>query len=669
MATTPTNKPIPSEDPRDLKFNAGKIDEVVNSGEHYYTDRFGVRRFTIAGFQYTAEEAISKYGYITMDSFEDGATLTLPNQTLRYEANGEYYRWDGDFPKIVPAGSTPDGTGEVKQGAWVSVGDASLRSNLSSTSGATLIGIGDGSTLQEYVDNCQYVDSFQSAAALSSVRSEVKKIVTLRYYASLPPGAFHTHYSGNTFIRSGTGTPGETDGGSYFVLSDGSKWVSCLPIHVDRFGACGGVSPVTFDSGPAFQKAVIAVGKSLYASSGLVHMNGPVYNINTKVLWPSNVTFVGNQTSIISSPASSDYIIESGYFSSGELVTNWGLDDTTLLANAIVTDSRFLNTHFIGIDKIFNLRGFTIGCAIGSESKCVTFTSCGTCVNADMSFYSAFHFFVRGEHATSLGQYATNFGHQCNLNRINVTYADRAYGTTLSEPVSVGRPTANMQLPDFSGSSFEGIAGIGVLLRGTTYGVKLDNVYVENVAILVAKDTGNFKTYDMSLNHDSWNFGVTKLLGIAGANNIKIGLSNQSGDYPKIEFVSASGLENTGEIDISGKIGLTASKLILDMHDDIKLNFRYEFRGYDVIYASPEAYVVMPNVGYQQFNYTLKAFDSTHSIIKSGIASIQGVTSLGTTNAYISQNPDGSIVLHFTGLDSTVNSWLTSATFVVSTWS
>lgn len=141
MATTPTNKPIPSEDPRDLKFNAGKIDEVVNSDAHYYTDRFGQRRLTSSGFQHaaeesitefkhTAEEAIRNYGYITMDSFEDGATLTLPNQALRHEANGEYYRWDGEFPKVVPAGSTPDSTGEVKLGAWVSVGDASLRSAL-----------------------------------------------------------------------------------------------------------------------------------------------------------------------------------------------------------------------------------------------------------------------------------------------------------------------------------------------------------------------------------------------------------------------------------------------------------------------------------------------------------------------------------------------------------
>lgn len=142
MATVPTNKPIPSEDPRDLKFNAGKIDEVVTGNNHYYTDRFGVRRFTIAGFQYTAEEAIRNYGYITMDSFEDGATLTLPNEVLRLEATGEYYRWDGTFPlggKVVPPGSTPVSTGGVGVGAWLSVGDATLRGQLASPEGATIV--------------------------------------------------------------------------------------------------------------------------------------------------------------------------------------------------------------------------------------------------------------------------------------------------------------------------------------------------------------------------------------------------------------------------------------------------------------------------------------------------------------------------------------------------
>ncbi|MBF4541200.1 tail spike protein, partial [Salmonella enterica] len=148
MATTPTSLPIPSEDPRDLKFNAGKFDEVMTSDAHYYVDRFGVKRWTIAGFQYTAEEAIRAYGYITMDSFEDGATLTLPNQVLRYEATGEYYRWDGAFPKAVAAGSTPASTGGVGLGAWISVGDAAFRQEANKKFKYS-VKLSDYSTLQE----------------------------------------------------------------------------------------------------------------------------------------------------------------------------------------------------------------------------------------------------------------------------------------------------------------------------------------------------------------------------------------------------------------------------------------------------------------------------------------------------------------------------------------
>lgn len=156
MATTPTNLPIPSEDPRDLKFNAGKFDDVMTSDAHYYQDRFGKQRWTIAGFQFTAEEAIRNYGYITMDSFEDGATLTLPNQVLRYEATGEYYRWDGAFPKSVASGSTPTSTGGVGLGAWVSVGDASLAARLKSATsgeGASLAVFENGNSVESLSDS------------------------------------------------------------------------------------------------------------------------------------------------------------------------------------------------------------------------------------------------------------------------------------------------------------------------------------------------------------------------------------------------------------------------------------------------------------------------------------------------------------------------------------
>ena len=146
MATQPTNLPVPSESPRDLKFNAGKIDEFVTSVAQKYIDRFGGEHYTIEGLRQLAQQAIAAFGWVLIDSFQDGQTLTLPNQALRWKSpdgDGEYYRWDGAFPKVVPAGSTPDSTGGIGAGAWVSIGDAALRTMLASSSGAEMIGHGN----------------------------------------------------------------------------------------------------------------------------------------------------------------------------------------------------------------------------------------------------------------------------------------------------------------------------------------------------------------------------------------------------------------------------------------------------------------------------------------------------------------------------------------------
>ncbi|BEO02800.1 hypothetical protein ABXK20_002397 [Serratia marcescens] len=146
MATIPTQLPVASESPRDLKFNAGKIDEFVTSLKLIYEDRFGAKHYTIEGLRWVAQQAIAAFGYITIDSFQDGATLTLPNHVLRWklpDGNGEYYRWDGSFPKVVPADSTPENAGGIGLGAWIGVGDASLRSDIAGPNGATITGMGE----------------------------------------------------------------------------------------------------------------------------------------------------------------------------------------------------------------------------------------------------------------------------------------------------------------------------------------------------------------------------------------------------------------------------------------------------------------------------------------------------------------------------------------------
>lgn len=175
MATQPTNLPVPSESPRDLKFNAGKIDEFVTSLLNTYTDRFGNEHYTIEGINRIALQAISNFGYITLDSFEDGNTITLPNQVLRYEANGEYYRWDGTLPKTVPAGSTPESSGGVGPGKWVSVGDASLRGDLASSGGTSLIGLPNGGVLTNLL---YYVTPYEFGGVGDGVSDDTAAIMS-----------------------------------------------------------------------------------------------------------------------------------------------------------------------------------------------------------------------------------------------------------------------------------------------------------------------------------------------------------------------------------------------------------------------------------------------------------------------------------------------------------
>jgi len=146
MSTQPTQNAVPSESPRDLKFNAGKIDEFVTSLVNTYVDRFGNEHYTIEGLRWLAQQAIAQYGWIPVGTFQAGATLTLPNQILKDTTDGEYYRWDGGLPKTVAAGSSPSSSGGVGVGAWISVGDGVLRTMLSSDGGASLVGYKKGYT-------------------------------------------------------------------------------------------------------------------------------------------------------------------------------------------------------------------------------------------------------------------------------------------------------------------------------------------------------------------------------------------------------------------------------------------------------------------------------------------------------------------------------------------
>lgn len=84
-------------------------------------------------------KAAGLIGYITRRSFEKGFNVTTWNEVLLWEEDGAYYRWDGTIPKNVPAGSTPESSGGIGLGAWVSVGDSSIRGDLAKDDGYKLI--------------------------------------------------------------------------------------------------------------------------------------------------------------------------------------------------------------------------------------------------------------------------------------------------------------------------------------------------------------------------------------------------------------------------------------------------------------------------------------------------------------------------------------------------
>lgn len=82
------------------------------------------------------ELGVQREEFITVPgSFTTGATITTKNEVLT-DISG-LYRWGSDLPKIIPIDSSIDSTGGIADTAWISVGIASLRSQISDPEGAT----------------------------------------------------------------------------------------------------------------------------------------------------------------------------------------------------------------------------------------------------------------------------------------------------------------------------------------------------------------------------------------------------------------------------------------------------------------------------------------------------------------------------------------------------
>ncbi|CNG29722.1 glycosyl hydrolase family 28-related protein [Yersinia kristensenii] len=286
MATIPTQNPVPSEAAIDLKFNAGKIDEFVTSFLLKYTDRLGRDHLTIEGIRDIVEKAIKEFGWVTIDSFEIGATLTNSSEVLRWESNGEYYRWDGEFPKVVPVGSTPDTTGGIGTGKWLSIGDAVLRSDLKSKIGYSEIG--------EFAS----INDLRSYSALSAGFIGGERVSVKSYYSGLSyGGGFFRWNSASTAADDGgytinpTGNAGAGRWKREIVAAYSARTVSPL-----EFGAK--LNDSTFDSSVAINAAISYLNPYINKdydqwTGGDVVLPAGKYYINDTIYGAPNVRFIG----------------------------------------------------------------------------------------------------------------------------------------------------------------------------------------------------------------------------------------------------------------------------------------------------------------------------------------------------------------------------------------
>lgn len=110
-------------------------------------------------------------------NFHDGGTLNGPMDFCYYEEEDLYLRWTGAYPHVVPSLSSPYSDGGITDGVWSVYTDPSLREELGSTIGASLILTEDGRTIQDTMDEA--IDaSFEAVRVLNGLSFERVTVVS-----------------------------------------------------------------------------------------------------------------------------------------------------------------------------------------------------------------------------------------------------------------------------------------------------------------------------------------------------------------------------------------------------------------------------------------------------------------------------------------------------------
>ncbi|WP_454520429.1 tail fiber/spike domain-containing protein [Citrobacter koseri] len=165
MTTYNTGNPLGSAAAKDLYDNAQNFDHLSNDRvNETWDDRFGVPRLTWHGMEERYKTALADLGLNPVGTFQGGAVINSAGDIIQDEETGAWYRWDDltTLPKTVPSGSTPESSGGTGEGKWLAV-DVSdvLRKELALPTGAGMVGVSDGRTVQDWLSDQPDVNIFR----------------------------------------------------------------------------------------------------------------------------------------------------------------------------------------------------------------------------------------------------------------------------------------------------------------------------------------------------------------------------------------------------------------------------------------------------------------------------------------------------------------------------
>jgi len=149
-----TGNPVPSSDAKDRYDNSIVLDRLINGDEAAYLNRIGKYVMSLNGMRKEVSEFLLKSGYEHIGDYADGPLLIeRPNQI--FSMDGEFWRPSASL--VLPYTTT--GFWSSDKWNFVSVGDASLRQELASDTGASRVGIGGG-VVSDYIGDRVHVRKF-----------------------------------------------------------------------------------------------------------------------------------------------------------------------------------------------------------------------------------------------------------------------------------------------------------------------------------------------------------------------------------------------------------------------------------------------------------------------------------------------------------------------------